>query len=168
MKNHRKGRDYTLPVALFLILVLTALGSRSPNSFQGSYSTQVESYGVPPIADIGPTDNGSTVLVVVNSIPHPMNFRILVKGGTERKISLAACATCKIYSSPSEIPPDIYDRGTKTSFTVSPGRNFADWHYPGANISHIQAYWDLKPGRKYSVSAVMDLTSKRSDWNSTK
>jgi hypothetical protein len=168
MKTRKKGKDYTLPIALVICLILVALGSRSPGSFKGVNNTQIQTTSAAPVDDIGPTSDGSTTLTIVNSIPYPMTFRISAKGGINKKIQLQTCETCKIYSGPSDIPADVYARGIKETIVVSPGKNFVDWSHQGGNISPIQAYWELKPGRKYSICTIMDMTRGRSDWNTAK
>ena len=111
---------------------------------------------------------GSTSLEVANSIPYPMRFRISAKGKIDKNITLEACAKCKIYKGPSEIPENIRSFSPKQSITISPGRNFVIWSYDGGNISTTQAYWDLKQGHKYSIGPVMDMTQGRSNWDSVK
>ena len=168
MRSRKKGKDYTQPTAVIICLILVALGSRSPASFKHVSNTQIQTASAPPVDDLGPTLDGSTTLTIVNSIPHPMTFRISAKGGINKKIQLKPCETCKIYSGPSDIPANIYARGTKETIVVSPGKNFVDWSHQGGNISSIQAYWELKPGRQYSICTIMDMTRGRSDWDTAK
>jgi hypothetical protein len=165
----KKSNDYTMPAALVILLILWALGSRSPSSFKQLGTTQVQaSTDRSPVDDIGATEDGSTTLEVVNLIPYPMSFKASAKGVSDKKIRLKPCETCKIYSSPGEIPSDIHARGTRETIVVMPGRNFVGWSHDGGNISPMQAYWELKPGRKYSASVLMDLSQGRLNWDSTK
>jgi hypothetical protein len=168
MRNYRKGKDYTRPITIILLLVLAVLGSRSPMLFRGYILTQTESSKELPVQDMGPTEDGSTSLEVANSIPYPMRFRISAKGGIDKNIKLDACSNCRIYRGSSEIPENIRSFSPKQLITVSPGRNFIIWSYDGGNISAIQAYWELKQGHKYSIGPVMDMTQGRSNWDSVK
>ena len=95
-------------------------------SFRGNISTQTESSKELPVQDMGPTKDGSTFLEVANSIPYPMRFRISAKGGIDQQIKLNACADCRIYKEPSEIPENIRSFSPKQSITISPGRNFVN------------------------------------------
>ncbi len=167
-KGRNKGKDYTMVAIVVAIIFLSVLGSRSPSRVKGFGLTQSQTSTPPPVNDLGLTPDGSTTLKIVNSIPHPMVFQIQAKDGIDAKFRLKPCDTCKIYSSNSEIPPDVYDRGMTETIVVTPGKNFVNWAYPGGDIAPIQAYWELKPGHKYSVCMVMNLAQGRSNWDSTK
>jgi hypothetical protein len=169
-KGRNKGKDYTLPAAIAIIILLSVLGSRSPSRVRGfgGFGIQAQTSTAPPVNDMGPTPDGSTTLKIVNSIPHPMAFQIQAKDGIDTKIRLKPCPTCKIYSSRAEIPSDVYERGTTETIAVTPGKNFVNWTYQGGDIAPIQAYWEFKPGHRYSVCVIMDLSEGRSNWDSTK
>lgn len=161
--RRNKGKDYTLPAAIAIVAILALIGSRSPSSFKPVNTTQAQKNDVQVIDDIGPTSDGSTVVQVVNSIPRPMVFKA---NGKETRID--ACSTCKIYKNSGEVPTDIYDRGTKAAIVVAPGKNLVHWYHQGGNISEIYAQWNLKPGRKYSVAMILDLSEGRSNWDTSK
>lgn len=162
MRNRNKGKDYTLPATIVILAILGLLGSRSPSSFKQSNPAQIQTTAQ-ILDDSGPTADGSTVVQVVNSIPHPMVFK-----ANSQETRLAACPTCKIYRNKSEIPSDIYDRGTKVTIVMKPGKNMVHWYHQGGNIAEIHAEWNLKPGRKYSVCMSMDLSEGRSNWDDSK
>jgi hypothetical protein len=165
----KKSNDYTMPAALVILLILWALGSRSPSSFKQLGSTQIQaSTDRSPVDDMGPTEDGSTTLEIVNLIPYPMSFKVSAKGVGDKKIRLKSCETCKIYSGQGEIPSDLHSRGTRETIAVMPGRNFVSWSHDGGNISPMQAYWEFKQGHKYSSSVLMDLSQGRSNWDSVK
>ena len=164
--NRKKFKDYTMPVALVILLVLGILGTRSPNAFKPLPPSQLRDDSITPaFEDNGPSTDSTTTLTVINSIPHPLIFKI-GQGSQKKELRLKPCQNCKIYSVASEIPKDICKSGTVGAIAVYPGKNHANWYYENAPIGEIQANWNLPAGHKYSICLVMDLSKGRTDWDS--
>jgi hypothetical protein len=164
--RRKKSNDYTMPLSVIGIIVLAAIGSRSPSSFKVGPSHQAsESSTIPPFQDDGPTTDGSTTLTISNAIPSPLVFKVLKKG-SDRELELNSCQGCKIYKNNSEIPPNVCKLGESKTIAVVPGKSRVHWYYKGAQIGETIADWNLSPGRKYSLCLVMNMSGGRLNWDS--
>ena len=161
-RNH-KGKGYIGLISLIaIVLTLGYLQSLTRTSFQSLKTSGIEA---PILQDDGPTDDGSTSLKITNSIPNLMVFTMTQGKAEAKNTVLKSCPQCKIYAISSDIPKNVCTLGTTETFVVRPGSHDVRWSHPGANISNIAATWTVKPGRKYSVCVVMDLSRGRSDWS---
>lgn len=164
--NRKKSNDYTLPIIVVILIVLSVLGSRSPNAFKPLPSYQIRDDSTSPaFQDDGPSVDGSTTLTVINAVPHPLVFAFQQEKQKKQSI-LEPCQNCKIYNTNREIPNDICKSGTVTTIDVQPGMNPVYWYYKNANIGETRANWNLSPGRRYSICLVMNLSKGRTDWDS--
>jgi hypothetical protein len=117
----------------------------------------------PFFQDLGPTDDGSTKIKFTNSVPSAMVLTLKQK--KNQIVKLDSCPQCRSYNHVDEIPENICDFGSTQTITVLPGKHQIRAVWRNDMEAPIEATWNLKPGKRYGVCLVHDLSGRSVDWN---